>query len=165
MKISNFIFRMWFYFRTGYSTYLVFLLGLATTLVTLYYLAITNIPVLQAVFPHFSLFVVIALGVGVPTACLVGWFHLKGSALWKSEIDIGVEANPYNYKIPPGYWAEAFTPLYLELLIGVKKILEKDGMLGEEEKRRIGELEKKLEILIKGGYLGRPRTKVKLESS
>ena len=89
---------MWYYFRVGYSTYLSFLLGFATTLVTVYYLAITNIPVLEALFPHFGIFAVIALIVGVPTACIIGWFHLKGSSLWKSEIDIGVEANPYLYK-------------------------------------------------------------------
>jgi hypothetical protein len=159
MKVSRLIFRMWYYFRVGYTTYLSFLLGLATTLITVYYLAINNIPMLQSLFPHFGIFVVIALVVGLPTACLIGWYHLKGSSLWESEIDIGVEANPYVYKMQPGYWAEAFTPLYLELLIGVKKILEKEGMLSEEEKKRIEDLEKKIEILMKGGYLGVPRKK------
>jgi len=163
MKVSKLFFRMWYYFRVGYSTYLSFLLGLATTLVTVYYLAITNIPMLQAVFPHFGIFVIIALVLGIPTACLIGWYHLKGSSLWESEIDIGVEANPYYYKMQPGYWLEAFTPLYLELLRGLKKILAKEGMLSEEEKKRIEDLEKKVEILIKGGYVGMPRKKINLQ--
>ena len=164
MKGSRFIFRVWYYFRVGYSTYLSFLLGFATTLVTVYYLAITNIPALQGVFPHFGLFAVIALIVGVPTACLIGWFHMKGSSLWKSEVDITVEANPYLYKMYPGYWTEAFTPLYLELLGGVKKILEKEGMLSEEERGRIKDLEEKLETLIKGGYVGVPKTRANMGS-
>ena len=164
MKVSNFAFRMWYYFRIGYGTYLSFLLGFATTFVTLYYLAITNIPQLQSVFPHFWLFVIIGLIVGIPTACGIGWFHVKGSALWKSEIDIASEANPYLYKMYPGYWLEAFTPLYLELLMGLKKILEKEGMLSEEEKSRIKDLEEKLETLIKGGYVGVPKTRVDMRS-
>jgi len=164
MRGSRFTFRMWYYFRVGYSTYLSFLLGFATTFVTVYYLAITNMPMLQAVFPHFGLFAVVALIVGVPTACLIGWFHMKGSSLWKSEVDITVEANPYLYKMYPGYWQEAFTPLYLELLSGVKKILEKEGMLSEEERGRIDDLEKKLEVLMKGGYVGVPKTRANMLS-
>jgi hypothetical protein len=164
MKASNFAFRMWYYFRVGYTTYLSFLLGFATTFVTVYYLAITNIPTLQALFPHFGLFAVVALVVGVPTACIIGWFHMKGSSLWKSEVDITVEANPYLYKMYPGYWIEAFTPLYLELLGGVKKILEKEGMLSEEERGRIEDLEKKLEILMKGGFVGVPKTRADMLS-
>jgi len=164
MKGSRFVFRMWYYFRVGYSTYLSFLLGFATTFVTVYYLAITNIPALQSVFPHFGFFALVALIVGVPTACLIGWFHMKGSALWKSEVDITAEANPYLYKMYPGYWQEAFTPLYLELLSGMKKILEKEGMLSEEERERIRDLEDKLETLIKGGYVGVPKTRADMRS-
>jgi len=164
MKVSRFVFRMWYYFRIGYSTYLSFLLGFATTFVTVYYLAITNIPQLQGVFPHFWAFVIVGVLVGVPVACGIGWFHLKGSALWKSEIDIGVEANPYYYKVTPGFWQDAFTPFFLELLTGLKKILEKEGMLDDEERRRIKDLEEKLETLIKGGYVGVPKTRVDMRS-
>jgi hypothetical protein len=78
-------------------------------------------------------------------------------------VDITVEANPYLYKMYPGYWQEAFTPLYLELLGGVKKILEKEGMLSEEERGRIRDLEEKLEILMKGGYVGVPKTSGRFE--
>lgn len=164
MKGSRFVFRMWYYFRVGYSTYLSFLLGFVTTFVTVYYLAITSIPALLAVFPHFWAFVILGLLVGVPTSCLVGWFHMKGSALWKAEVDIAAEANPYLYKMYPGYWTEVFTPLYLELLGGVKKILEKEGMLSEEERGRIRDLEEKLEILMKGGYVGVPKTRADMRS-
>ena len=164
MKGSRFIFRMWYYFRVGYTTYLSFLLGFATTFVTVYYLAITNIPTLQAVFPHFGLFAVVALIVGVPTACIIGWFHMKGSSLWKSEVDITVEANPYLYKMYPGYWQEAFTPLYLELLKGLKKILEKERMLSDDERRSMRDLEEKLETLVKGGYVGVPKTRADMRS-
>jgi hypothetical protein len=59
---------------------------------------------------------------------------------------------------------EAFTPLYLELLMGLKKILEKEGMLSEEDRGRIKDLEEKFETLIKGGYVGVPRTRANMQS-
>jgi len=164
MKISRFIFRMWYYFRVGYNIYLSFLLGFATTVVTIYYLAITNIPILQNVFPHFWIFTTVAFSLGVPIACFIGWLHIKGSAIWKSEVDVTVEANPYSYRLAPGKEIEAYVPLYLELLKGVKKMLEREGILGEEERKRIEDLEAKLGTLIKGGALGKPRTRAKLNS-
>ena len=162
MQVSRFVYRMWYYFRIGYSTYLTFLLGFATTLVTVYYLAIKNIPFLLNVFPQFWPFAVLTLFVGVPLSVFVGWIHMKGSGLWMSEVDISVEANPYLYKMYPGYWQEAFTPLYLELLRGMRVMLEKEKMLTKDDKERIENLEEKVRKLIEGGYVGTPRTRIKL---
>jgi len=161
MQVSRFLYRMWFYFRVGYSTYLTFLLGFATTIVTVYYLAIQNIQFLLDVFPHFFPFAVLVIVVGVPLSCIIGWIHMKGSALWRSEIDINVEANPYLYKMYPGYWKEVFTPLYLELLHGMKTMLEKEKMLTKDDKERIESLEDKLRKLLEGGYVGSPRARIK----
>jgi hypothetical protein len=128
-----------------------------------YYLAINNIPFLQSIFPAFWVFSLISLIVGIPAACILGWFHIKGSAIFKSEQDITMEANPYNYKIPPGFWQEAFAPLYLELLKGMAKMLEKQALLTGEEREQIKQLEKKLETLIEGGCIGTPRTKANMK--
>jgi hypothetical protein len=159
MKKTNFIFRVWFYFRMGYGTYLTFILGIGSTLVTVYYLAINNITFLQSVFPAFWIFSVISLVVGIPAAVILGWYHVKGSGIFMSEQDITVEANPYNYKVPPGFWQEAFTPVYLELLKGMAKMLDKQGLLNAEEQEQIKQLENKLETLIQGGFIGTPKTK------
>jgi len=164
MSVSNLIYRMWYYFRVGYSTYLTFLLGFATTLVTVYYLAIKNVPQLLDIFPHFLPFTILCLVVGVPLSAFIGWYHIKGTAIWRSELDISVEANPYNYKVPSGFWKEAFTPLYLEVLRGMKKMLEKQNMLSEDEKKRMEELEQKLQTLIEGGYVGTPRARIDTHS-
>jgi hypothetical protein len=162
MKKSNFLFRVWFYFRMGYGTYLTFILGIGSTLVTVYYLAINNIQFLKSVFPVFWIFSVISLIVGIPSAVILGWYHVKGSGIFMSEQDITVEANPYNYKIPPGFWQEAFTPVYLELLKGMAKMLDKQGLLTAEEQEQIKKLENKLDILIQGGFIGTPKTKADL---
>jgi len=157
MKISNLLWRSWYYFRIGYGTYLTFIVNVGIFASTIYYLTISNIPALKTVFPHFAIFAVSTIVVGVPLAVIVGWTHLKRSPAWKSELDISVEANPYNFMLPPGYWKEAFAPVYLELMRNLTKLLEKEHMLTEKERLRMQEIEKKLETLIAGGYVGKPK--------
>lgn len=157
MSVWRFVGRLWFYFRMGYSTYLTFLLGVANTLVVVYYLLIQNVPSLQVVFPHFAFFVVISVIVGVPLSVGVGWLHLKRTPAYLSEIDIGVEANPYYYKLAPGHQMEVFAPINLELLRQVRKIMKSQNLLSDEEEKRLAELEGKMETLLRGGYVGSPK--------
>jgi hypothetical protein len=156
-RVTAYIGRLWYYFRTGYGIYLTFVLGYGSTLVTVYYLAIKNVPSLLDIFPKFWPFAILATAIGVPLAVGLGWVHMKRSAGYTSEVDIGVESNPYNYKLLPGYWREAFAPLYLELLLQQKKMMQVQGILSEEDKARIEDLEKRLRLLIAGGMAGRPR--------
>jgi len=162
MRIEELASRSWYYFRIGYNTYLVFLLGYSSTLVTVYYLAIRNIPELQSLFQRFWLFAVLATVIGVPASVMIGWVHMKRSSLMKAEMDIAVEANPYYYKLPPGYWKDAAFPVYLKTLRLVRALSEKANLLTKEEEAEIDELEKKLKILLEGGYVGAPRRKLDL---
>ncbi len=98
--------------------------------------------------------------VGLPVSVLIGWGHIKRSALWRTEIDIGVEANPYYYKLTPGFQKDVYAPLYLEVLRLVRRLSERDRLLTQEENAKILEIEKKMETLIAGGYVGKPRTKL-----
>ena len=88
-------FRGWFYFRTGWSTYFVFILAAINTLTVTYFLAIDNYPALKAVFPTFEQYAVIMVSVGIPLLIVVGYFHYKKTLAYKSEMDITVESNPY----------------------------------------------------------------------
>jgi len=151
------IYRGWYYFRQGYSTYLTFLLGYVSTLVTVYYLAIRNAPPLLDLFPHFAPFGILATVVGVPLAVIVGWVHLKRSMLFSSEADIANEASPYNYKLPPGYMKEAWVPVMLAQLRLLRKLSEANGLLTDSEKIEVDELDKKMVTLVKGGYVGSPK--------
>jgi len=161
MKMGvRFLARMWYYFRMGYSTYLTFLLGYVSTLVTVYYLAIKNLPTLLDIFPRFVPFAVLATIIGGPLSVLIGWLHLKRSQIYSSEADVGVEANPYTYKLMPGIWTEVYTPLYLELLVLQKRLLEAQKLLKEEDKNQIEALEAKLQTLLSGGYVGVPRRRI-----
>jgi len=153
-------YRAWYYFRLGYSTYLTFLLGYVSTLITVYYLAIKNIPDLLNIFPHFVPFAALATVAGVPSAVLIGWVHLKRSSLFSSELDVSVEANPYNYKLPPGLAIEVNTPLMLLQLRILRKLAETSNLLTDSEKAQINDLESKLLKLLEGGYVGSPRRQI-----
>jgi hypothetical protein len=134
-------------------------LGYVSTFVTVYYLAIKDMPVLLNIFPHFLAFVLLGTVIGVPLSVSIGWLHLKRTSAWTAEVDIGVEANPYNYKLPSGYWREVFAPMFLELLRQNRRILASNNLLSPEDSRKITELEEKLNTLASGGYVGQPRRK------
>ena len=88
-------FRGWFYFRTGWSTYFVFILAAINTLTVTYFLAIDNYPVLKDIFPTFEQYALIMVSIGIPLLIVVGYFHYKKTLAYKSEMDITVESNPY----------------------------------------------------------------------
>lgn len=159
LKLGIFAGRVWFYFRIGYSTYLTFLLGFASTLVTVYYLAVKNIPDLLNIFPRFVPFAAMATLVGVPLSVAVGWAHYKRSSAFSSEIAIQVEANPYYFKYSPGITKEVSGPLSLEQLQLLKKVSAALKVLSDEDEKRIEELERKLRTLNEGGMVGTMRGK------
>jgi len=151
---------LWFYFRIGYSTYLTFLLGAVNTLVVVWYLAIRDIPVVEEVFGHFAPFAILVTVVGVPLSIAVGWAHYKRSSVYISEVDIQVEANPYNYKLVPGKEQEVFVPVYSELLHLLRRLCQNQKILTAEEAQMIDDLERRLNVLAKGGMVGTPKRKL-----
>ena len=157
MNVGRFAGRAWFYFRMGYSTYLTFLVGYISTLITVYYLAIKDSPGLFNLVPHFAPFALLCTAVGIPLSVGLGWMHYKRTPAFTSEQDIQVEANPYYFKLPPGYYLEVFGPMYLEMLTLLKKLSSNQEILETSDKERIEALERKLAVLNKGGYVGTPR--------
>jgi len=103
--------RLWYYFRVGYNTYITFLLGYVTTIVTVYYLAIKSMHELLDLFPSLTIFAIMVAVVGSIASIGVGWVHMKRSPMYSAEVDIGVEANPYNFKLLPGYNREVYAPI------------------------------------------------------
>lgn len=152
--------RFWYYFRIGYSTYLTFVMGYVTTLITVYYLAIKNLPFLLKLFPSFWLFSLLGTIIGAPLSVVIGWLHLKRTHAYTSEADITVESNPYSWKLTPGKEAEAFAPSYLETLRLLSKLLKSQNLLSEEDESRINDVEGKLRALIEGRMVGTPRRKI-----
>ena len=87
---------------------------------------------------------------------MVGYTHFKRSPAFGSEQDVSQEANPYNFKLPPGYWREVLAPALIELLNLRISMLENKS-LTEDNKKTIEEILKKLEVLKNGGYVNKPK--------
>jgi hypothetical protein len=155
---KNLGFRAWFYFRQGWSTYFAFILAAINVMVTTYYLAIKDVPILKAIFPSFGHYVIIMTIIAIPILVVVGYVHYKKSGAYSAEADINVESYPYWYKLPPGWNAEVLFPLYLTMINLLVK-LSKNEKLTEEENQKISELQKSLDTLINGGHVGNPKRK------
>ena len=88
-------FRIWLYFRNGWSMYFAFVLAAVNTLTVTYYLAVEKLPALGTIFPNFGMYIAITVGIGVPLLTLIGYAHYKKTAGHRAEIDVNIETNPY----------------------------------------------------------------------
>lgn len=159
---KNLAFRAWFYFRQGWSTYFAFILAALNTMVVTYYLAIEKAPFLKLIFPTFISYIIVWIVVGIPLLIVIGYIHYKRSNAYSSEADISAESNPYNYRLLPGYSKEVIFPMYLTMTNMLLK-LSKNEKLTTEELEQIVELQKKIDILIKGESIGKPTSNLSLK--
>ncbi len=96
---KNLPYRVWFYFRQGWTTYFAFIFAAINTLTVTYYLAIENIPSLQNIFPNFFQYVLLVAIIGIPSLISIGYLHYKKTPAFKAESDIQIEANPHFRRI------------------------------------------------------------------
>ena len=146
-------FRAWFYLRMGYSIYWAFLFMGINTLTVTYYLAIERAPFLKEVFPSFLHYAIILIIVAIPILVLTGFVHYKKTPGYKSEAEVTVESNPYVYKLPPGFWLHVVMP-YFRLQSEILMKVTENKKLTDEEIKKMAELQKKMDHLLKGGYVG-----------
>jgi|TARA_B110001454_G_scaffold217415_1_gene242697 hypothetical protein len=92
---ENLVFRSWYYFRQGWSTYFAFIFAATNTLTVTYFLAVDNYPELKIIFPSFEIYIGIISLIGIPLLVLIGYLHYKKSAAYRSEADIIFEVNPF----------------------------------------------------------------------
>ena len=152
------------YFRYGWSTYFAFIFAAINTLTVTYYLAIKDAPALKVIFPSFLEYLSIVSLIGVPLLILIGYVHFKKSAAYSAETDIYAESNPYYYKLPPGYNQQTLFPFYLAVVDLLLKI-SKNEKITEEDSAEIQRIKKDLDILIKGGFVGKLQTKTNLDKN
>ena len=95
MNKNNLLFRAWYYFRMGWSTYFAFILAAINTLTVTYFLAIDNYPSLKTIFPSFETYIVLVVSIGIPLLIFIGYSHFKKTQAFKTEIEILVESNPF----------------------------------------------------------------------
>ncbi len=143
-------FRGWFYFRMGWSTYLVFLLGEINTLTLTYFLAVDNYPELMTIFPTFEQYVLIMVSCGIPILVVVGYAHYKKTRAYKSEAEILVESNPYVRRNTVNL--DMTIRLNLKLLSLILKLSKKETV-DEKEIEEIEKLQKHIVNLVQNRSL------------
>jgi len=136
------LFRSWFYFRTGWSTYFAFILGAVNTLTVTYYLAIDKAPDLKALFPSFTYYAVVITLIAVPILTLIGYIHFKKSSSFKAEADIYFESNPHFRRLIQN--SEFMIPVYAEILELLTKFSQNEK-LSDDELQRISKIKKQLD--------------------
>ena len=150
---ENFGYRIWFYFRVGWSTYFALLFAGINTLTVTYYLAIEKIPSLESIFPSFLHYVALSLVIILPTLVLVGWFHYRKTAAYGSEAEVQIQNNPYMYKIPPGWHTEALFPTLLKMTEYMIKS-NNNEKLDDKTIDDIKAIQKKINLLLEGERIG-----------
>ena len=126
----NLVFRAWFFFRNGWSTYFAFIFAAINTLTVTYFLAIEKYPVLNAVFPTFTHYVIILVAIGVPILVIIGYIHFKRSSALRSEADIQMEVNPYWRRLLIN--SELMIPLHLKLSQLIVKMSNNEKLTKDE---------------------------------
>tara|TARA_B100000953_G_scaffold62780_1_gene50062 strand:- start:80 stop:574 length:495 start_codon:yes stop_codon:yes gene_type:complete len=138
---KNLGFRSWYYFRTGWSTYFAFIFAAINTLTVTYFLAIENYPVLKEVFPTFTIYIIIIVGIGIPMLTLVGYFHFKRTPSYRAEATVMYETNPFARRM--------FVNSELNLQINQKLIdlillISKNEKMSDDDISRVYEIQEKL---------------------
>ena len=138
---NHVLFRLWFYFRNGWSTYFAFIFAAINTLKVTYFLAIDNYPFLNAIFPTFGHYVVITVLVGIPLLVAIGFAHYKRTAAFQAEAEIGFETNPFFRRMLLN--TEAILPLQLKLTELLVK-MSKNEKLTDDEIEQISKVQERL---------------------
>ena len=139
-------FRLWLYFRQGWTTYFAFVFAAINTLTVTYFLAIENYPFLIQIFPSFMLYILTVASIGLPLLVVVGYVHFKRSPAYRSEADIGIESNPHERRMLIN--SETMLGMTSQLLNLMIKISE-EQKLSESEKKSILKIQDDLSKYMK----------------
>ncbi len=157
MDWYSILYRSWYYFRIGYGTYLTFPLGYIGFLALIYTFFISPNALNVGIFSNVIYFEIVVAFAITPAGILIGYLHIKHTRVWTTEVDIAVESNPYVYKLAPGKEIEAYAPITLVTLQLLRKLAERDGVLSADEKKQILDLEQKMDVLLHGKYISKPK--------
>jgi len=145
-------FRIWYYFKNGYKQYFAFVFAALNMMVVTYYLAIERAPFLKEIFPSFGVYAAILILVGFPILIITGFAHFRRTAAFKAQSEIHHEANPYVYKLGPGYQRVTSAPHTLMMSKLMLKLMT-NQKITEDEIKTMEKLQKKMQFLIDGGSI------------
>ena len=85
--------RRWFDFRTGHSTYLIFLLAFGNFVLIFYRLLVEQVSWIEAIFPSLWIFVLVFVLAYIPLSIVIGAWHRKTQL--RVESDLSFEQFPF----------------------------------------------------------------------
>jgi hypothetical protein len=143
--VKNPVFRAWYYFRMGWSTYFAFIFAAINTLTVTYFLAIENYPILSEIFPTFVQYVIIISTVAIPILVTAGYLHFKKTSAFKAEADINIEVNPHWRRMLTN--TDLLLSSYVQLIELIPKITNQEK-LSEDEIKELSSLKESLQDQI-----------------
>ena len=85
------------------------------------------------------------VGIGIPLLTVVGYIHFKKSNSYKSEADIGFEANPHMLRLLKN--SEAILPYYIEILDLLVRVSNNEK-LNDKDIKKIDQLKTQMNEYI-----------------
>jgi hypothetical protein len=82
---SSFLRRRWLDFRNGHSSYLAFVMAFANFILIAYNFAIKDVPALHAILNNLMIFTIFFLGLYIPIAMLIGYWHRRNQYTVENE--------------------------------------------------------------------------------
>ena len=161
MSMKQKLTKTWFYFRTGYSYYFVFLVSGLNALMIAYFVVILGttcdagkslteqgdvLCLIRFAFPHFGYFVLFSIAVGVPTMTVIGWWHYTRHQLG-THAHVEWKSNPYYYQVI------GHQKLMFEILKELMKEIQQQNKFDQSKVDRLEKLQKQIDFLLDGGKL------------
>lgn len=140
--------KAFFYLRTGYSFYFVFVISGLNALMIAYFVVgdPDKIEWIRYIFPHFFWFAAFVLVIGVPLMIGVGYWHYTRHQ-YKAEMEVTYQNNPYYFKLI-GHQKIMFT-LFLELINELKQTNKFD----KQKNERLDKIADNIKFLLDGGSI------------
>ncbi len=83
--ISYFLRKRWLDFRNGHGYYLAFIMSFVNFILIAYNFAIKEVPTLHEIFSNLVVFTLFFLGIYIPAAILLGYWHRRNQFTVENE--------------------------------------------------------------------------------
>lgn len=150
MIIRKWLERRFWDFRHGHGTYLAYAIGLFNFIVINYYLLISNVPLLERIFPRLWIFAILFTFIYFPVAVIVGWLVFR-KRQYKTDAEVAAMENPFRWRtIYPSRETEFDLPLEKLNTEVIMRLAENHNLLTKEEKKRYKRFLHQLDRLMEG---------------
>ena len=116
----------------------------------------SSVAILDTSSPAIPIAMMAAAIIGIPLMATIGYLHYKKAPAYSSEVDVGIERNPYVFKLQPGWNQKVVFPMYRVLTIMLVK-LSNNEKLTDDEMAEIKKILDDIEHLSKGGWINKPK--------